>query len=101
MCKKKKYGLLLFDETTVRTVTRSEVKHRDTKQYGGPRAMADGCVHRLFQYVIRSVQFVERSAVQLDPEANHDYAQSSQICYRLDRKNKTRHVSSCFQNKTN
>lgn len=99
--RKKKYGLLLFIETTVRTVTRSEVKHRNTKQYGSPRAMADGCVHRLFQCVIRSVQFVERSTVQLDPEANHGYAHSSQVCYRLERKNKARRVRSCFQNDIN
>lgn len=98
---RKNYGLLLFVETTVRTVTRSEVKHRNTKQYGGPRAMANSRVHRLFQYIIRFVQFVERSAVQLDPEANHDNAYSSQVCYRLGRKNKAHRISSCFQNKIN
>jgi len=52
------------------TETGGEMTHRQPEQYDGPRAVAESCVHRLFECVIWSEHVVEPRTVQLGPNAN-------------------------------
>jgi len=46
------------------------VTHGDAKQYGGPGAVTNGRVQRLFEHVVGSVHVIEPRAVQLYPKAD-------------------------------
>lgn len=53
--------------------------HGDPKQYGGPRAVTDGRVERLFEHVVGSVHVVEPRAVQLYPKADREHDHGAQV----------------------
>jgi len=53
--------------------------HRQPEQYDGPRAVAESCVHRLFEYIVWSEHVVEPCTVQLGPNANDADHQSPDV----------------------